>query len=260
MFKILKYTFFDLMRSRWSLVYLLFYFLLGVVLLFLNDSLSKAVLTLMNVIILLVPLVGTIFGVMYYYSSKEFIELLLALPIKRSSIFIGQFLGVAISLSLSLIIGLGIPFAIFGIFQSADIWQFGILLVLGTFLSFIFAGISYNIALVNENKIKGFGYAILVWLFMAIIYDGIFLIVLSVFSDYPLDKLSLIASIFNPIDLSRVMMLLKLDISALLGYTGALFKKFFGGSLGFFISMFTLVIWSVLPIFYLRWKSAKKDF
>lgn len=260
MFKILKYTFFDLMRSRWSLVYLLFYFLLGVVLLFLNDSLSKAILTLMNVIILLVPLVGTIFGVMYYYSSKEFIELLLALPIKRSSIFIGQFLGVAISLSLSLVIGLGIPFAIFGIFQSADIWQFGILLVLGTFLSFIFAGISYNIALVNENKIKGFGYAILVWLFMAIIYDGIFLIVLSVFSDYPLDKLSLIASIFNPIDLSRVMMLLKLDISALLGYTGALFKKFFGGGLGFFISMFTLIIWSVLPIFYLRWKSAKKDF
>lgn len=260
MLKILKYSFFDLMRSRWSYVYLLFYFLLGVVLLFLNPSLSKAILTLMNVIILLVPLIGTIFGVMYYYSSKEFTELLLALPIKRSSIFLGQYLGVAVSLSLSLILGLGIPFIIYGIFQSADIWQFGQLILLGTFLSFIFSGISYNIALLNENRIKGFGYAILVWLFMAVIYDGLFLISLMMFSDYPLDKFSLIASVLNPIDLSRIMMLLKLDISALLGYTGALFKQFFGSNLGSTIALGILLLWVIFPVLFLRWKATKKDF
>ena len=228
--------------------------------LFINPSLSKAVLTLMNVIILLVPLIGTIFGVMYYYNSKEFIELLLALPIKRSSIFIGQYLGVAISLTLSLLVGLGVPFIIYGVFQSGEIFEFAALLLLGTFLSFIFSGISYNIALINENKIKGFGYAILVWLLMAVVYDGVFLIALTVFSDYPLDKFSLIASIFNPIDLSRIMMLLKLDISALLGYTGALFKKFFGSNLGTIISFITLIIWTVLPIYSLKRISDKKDF
>lgn len=260
MLKILKYSFFDLIRSRWSYVYLLFYFFLGVVLLFLNPSLSKAILTLMNVIILLVPLIGTIFGVMYYYNSKEFTELLLALPLKRSSIFLGQYLGVAISLSLSLILGLGIPFIIYGLLQSEAIWEFGILLLLGTFLSFIFSGLSYTIALNNENRIKGFGFAILVWLFMAVIYDGVFLIILNVFSDYPLDKFSLIASLFNPIDLSRVMMLLKLDISALLGYTGALFKKFFGSQTGSFISLFILLLWTIIPVFLLRWKAKRKDF
>src|SRR5699024_5899143 len=260
MLKILKYSFYDLMRSSWSYVYLLFYFLLGVVMLFLNPSLSKAMLTLMNVIILLVPLIGTVFGVMYYYNSREFTELLLALPVKRNSIFLGQFLGVAISLSLSLIIGLGIPFVIYGLFQSPDIWQFALLLLLGTLLTFIFTGISYNIALANENRIKGFGYAILVWLFLAIIYDGIFLITLLYFSDYPLDKFSLIASVFNPINLSRVMMLLKLDISALLGYTGALFKKFFSAYWGSLIALGILVIWAVVPILLLRRKSSKKDF
>jgi len=121
MFKILKYIFFDLIRSRWSYVYLLFYLLLGAVLLFLNNDLSKAVITLMNVIIILVPLIGTLFGVMYYYNSKEFTELLLAQPIKRSSIFIGQYLGVALSLCMSLIIGLGIPFVLYGLFQSNEI-------------------------------------------------------------------------------------------------------------------------------------------
>ncbi len=169
MLKILKYSFFDLMRSSWSYVYFAFYLLLGIVLLFLNSDLSKAVITLLNVIIVLVPLIGTIFGVMYYYNSKEFTELLLAQPLKRSSIFLGQYFGVALSLSMSLILGLGIPFIAYGLFKSNAIWDFSLLLIVGVFLTFIFSALAFNIALSNENKIKGFGYAILMWLFLAII-------------------------------------------------------------------------------------------
>ena len=102
MIKILKYSFYDLMRSRWSYVYFAFYLALGFVLLFLNNDLNKAIITLLNIIIVLTPLIGTIFGVMYYYNSKEFTELLLAQPIKRSKIFMGQYLGISISLTLSL--------------------------------------------------------------------------------------------------------------------------------------------------------------
>jgi len=260
MLKILKYSFYDLMRSRWSYVYFFFYLLLGVVLLFLNNNLSKAVITLMNVIITLVPLIGTIFGVMYYYNSKEFTELLLAQPIKRSSIFIGQYLGVALSLSMSLILGLGLPFVFYGIFKSNAIWDFTLLLVTGTFLTLIFTALAFNIALSNENKIKGFGYAILLWLFLAVIYDGIFLMSLVFFEDYPLDKFSLIGSMFNPIDLSRILILLKLDISALLGYTGAVFKKFFGTNFGFIVSSVVLTLWVIIPTYFIKRKAGRKDF
>jgi len=260
MLKILKYSFYDLMRSRWSYVYFAFYLLLGVVLLFLNNDLSKAVITLMNVIIVIVPLIGTIFGVMYYYNSKEFTELLLAQPLRRSSIFLGQYLGVAISLSMSLILGLGLPFIFYGLFKSSAIWDFSLLLVTGTFLTFIFTALAFNIALSNENKIKGFGYAILLWLFLAIIYDGLFLMSLILFEDYPLDKLSLFGTMLNPIDLSRTLILLKLDISALLGYTGAVFKKFFGTDFGLILSLLMLTVWVILPVLRITYKSKKKDF
>lgn len=260
MLKILKYSFYDLMRSRWSYVYFAFYLLLGIVLLFLNNDLPKAVITLMNVIIVLVPLIGTIFGVMYYYNSKEFTELLLAQPLKRSSIFLGQYLGVAISLSMSLILGLGLPFVFYGLFMSDAIWDFSLLLITGTFLTFIFTALAFNIALSNENKIKGFGYAILLWLFLAVIYDGLFLMSLILFEDYPLDKLSLFGTMLNPIDLSRTLILLKLDISALLGYTGAVFKKFFGTNFGLIISIIMLSIWVILPVFRIIHKAKKKDF
>ncbi|SHJ15013.1 Cu-processing system permease protein [Arenibacter nanhaiticus] len=260
MIKILKYSFYDLMRSRWSYVYFLFYLLLGFVLLFLNNDLSKAVITLMNVIIVLVPLIGTIFGVMYFYNSKEFTELLLAQPIKRSSIFIGQYLGVAGSLSMSLVLGLGIPFVIYGLFESNAIWDFSLLLITGAFLTLIFTALSFNIALSNENKIKGFGYAVLMWLFLAVIYDGLFLMSLIVFEQYPLDSFSLAATMFNPIDLSRTLILLKLDISALLGYTGAVFKQFFGTYIGVVISFVMLGFWTLIPILRLSFKAKRKDF
>ena len=260
MLKILKYSFYDLMRSRWSYVYFLFYLVLGIVLLFLNNDLSKAVITLMNVIIILVPLIGTIFGVMYYYNSREFTELLLAQPIKRSSIFLGQYFGVATSLSMSLIIGLGVPFVFYGIFNSNAIWDFSLLLITGGFLTFIFTALAFVIALSNENRIKGFGYAILLWLFLAVIYDGVFLMSLLYFNEYPLDNFSLIATMMNPVDLSRVLILLKLDISALLGYMRAVFQKFFGTNFGLLISSVMLVLWVAVPTFFI-WSIAKrKDF
>ena len=260
MLKILKYSFFDLLRSRWSYVYFFFYLIIGFVLLFLNNDTSKAVITLMNIIVVLTPLIGTIFGVMYYYNSREFTELLLAQPLKRSTIFLGQYIGVSLSLSLSLVLGLGIPFLAYGITQSSAIFNFVSLLLVGAFLTFIFVALAFNIALSNENRIKGFGYAILLWLFLAVIYDGLFLISLVIFQEYPLDQFSLFAIIFNPIDLSRILILLKLDISALLGYTGAVFQKFFGTNWGMFISLFTLSLWVILPTLRIVYKSRKKDF
>ena len=241
-------------------MYFAFYLALGFVLLFLNNDVNKAVITLMNIIIVLTPLIGTIFGVMYYYNSKEFTELLLAQPIKRSTIFTGQYLGISISLTLSLILGLGIPFLLYGLFMSSAIFEFTLLLVVGTLLNFIFVALAFNIALSNENRIKGFGYAILMWLFLAVIYDGVFLISLVMLNEYPLDKFALFATMFNPIDLSRILILLKLDISALLGYTGAVFKKFFGTNLGFILSFGVMVLWVALPVWRIRVKLKKKDF
>jgi len=197
---------------------------------------------------------------MYYYNSREFTALLLAQPIKRSNIFLGQYFGIGLSLSLSLVLGLGIPFLAYGIFQSTEIFNFFTLLFIGAMLTFIFVALAYNLALIFDDKIKGFGLAILAWLFFAVIYDGIFLIFMLVFDDYPLEKFALGATIFNPIDLSRILIILKLDISALLGYTGAVFQNFFGTSVGMLFSFSLLFLWILFPLLMLIIKSKRKDF
>lgn len=260
MLKILKYSFFDLIRSRWSIIYFLFYCVSGFVLLYLSNDVSKAVVSLMNITFILTPLIGTIFGVMNFYNSREFIELLLAQPIPRTRIFLGMYLGISISLSLSLILGMGLPFVFYGIFMSNQVASLIVLLLSGVFLTFIFTALSFYIALVNENRLKGFGMAILVWLFMSFIYDGIFLLSLILLQEYPIEKFAIAMSLMNPIDLSRILIMLKLDISALMGYTGAVFNKFFGNNSGMLISISALATWTVVPILLILKKGLKKDF
>ncbi len=258
--KILKYTVYDLIRSRWSLIYLVFYLLLGFTLLFLNEDIEKSIITIMNVVINLTPLIATILGIMYFYNSREFVELLLAQPLKRRSIFLGQYLGLSLSLSLSFVLGLGLPFVFYGLFMSSQILEFVILLFIGTVLNFIFIALAFLVGIYNENRIKGFGLAIVLWLFLALVYDGIFLVMLVTFKEYPLEKFALTASVFNPIDLSRILILLKLDVAALLGFTGAVFKKFLGTTLGMTISVGLLLLWTLVPVFFFLRKAERRDF
>jgi len=185
---------------------------------------------------------------------------LLGQPVKRTSLLLGIYLGTASSLSLSLILGIGIPFVIHGLLASGHVLNVLNLLLIGTALTFIFSAISFNIALAFENRIKGFSFTILIWLFLAVIYDGIFLLLLTLFNDYPLEKPALIATLLNPIDLARVTILLRLDISALMGYTGAVFQKFLGSALGYFIAMSSLVGWELLLVVVMLRQARRKDF
>ena len=242
------------------MIYFLFFAITATALLYLSNDVSRAIISLMNIIIILCPLIGTMFGVMYYYNSREFIELLLAQPIKRKSIFLGQYLGLTVSLLLSFVAGMGLPFMFYGILASAELSNFLVLLLTGGLLTFTFVALAFLIAVKNENKIKGFGLAIVVWLFMAVLYDGLFLLSLFIFEDYPLDKFSLAMTVLNPIDLSRILIMLQLDISALLGYTGAVFNKFFGTSLGFIISLACALLWIVVPTLSMLRVARKKDF
>lgn len=260
MFKILKYSFYDMLRSRLSIIYLLFFLTITFALLYLSSDTTSAVISLLNVILIIVPLISTIFGTMHFYNSREFLELLLSQPIKRQHIFMGKYLGFSISLVISFLAGMIIPFMFYGIDGIAELWSVISLLLIGIALTFIFTSIAFLISISNTDKIKGFGLAILVWLFMAVIYDGLILVVLSAFREYPLENTAIFMSIMNPVDLGRIVILLQLDTAAIMGYTGAVFSKFFGSAKGLIISGVALTAWIIIPLTAYIWSSKRKDF
>ncbi|GAB4413908.1 MAG: ABC transporter permease subunit [Bacteroidia bacterium] len=256
--QILKYTLFDLLRNRWTLLYAAFYLVLTTGLFWLSGDTSQVLISLMNIVLLLAPLVATMFSITYYYHARDFVELLLAQPLRRTQIFMGQYLGIASSLALGLLVGLGLPLLLFGVGAVAA--DFATLLLSGMLLSFVFAGVAFFIALHHDNRIKGFGLALLVWLFFAVIYDGVVLLIMATLGDYPLDRFAVGASVLNPIDLSRLLVLLKLDISALMGYAGAIFRQFVGSGPGMVLAAACLLAWAVLPLWGIRHRALRRDF
>ena len=260
MHKILKYSFYEMIRSRWIFIYTGFYLLATTSLLLLSSDFSKVLISLTNIVIVLTPLIGILFGTIYYYNSKEFIQLLLAQALSRWSIFIGMYLGMALALCLSVFVGVGMPMIIYGILSSDQVVIFALLVGMACVLSVIFSLIAFIIAMRYDEKVKGLSISIFVWLFFAIIYDGIFLLLLLTFKEYPLDKLTISMITMNPIDLARILILMKLDLSAMMGYTGAVLSKFLGRSLGMAFVSFSLAIWVLLPLWRMNRLGAKKDF
>jgi Cu-processing system permease protein len=83
--------------------------------------------------------------------------------------------------------------------------------------------------------------------------------VLFGFSEYPLEKVILTLSSFNPIDLGRIYLMLQMDVSALMGYTGATYKEFFGSSAGLLYTLGILVAWMLVPLWLSIRSFSKKD-
>ena len=254
--KIIKYQQHDLLRSKWVLIYTGVFFLLTDGLFRFGGDGGQVSLSLMNVVLFVIPLVSIIFGTMFFYNSREFLELLLSQPISRRSLYMGLFLGLSLPLSAVFVVGVGIPFIYHAGLQGTQ-W---ILLLTGVFLTWIFTGLAFLIAVKNEQRVRGIGISIVLWLFTAILYDGIIIFILFTLKDYPLEKLTIFLSLANPIDLGRILMLLQFDIAALMGYTGALFSKFYGTLVGSALVLFALGLWTVIPVWIGYRAFSKKDF
>jgi Cu-processing system permease protein len=252
--RIIKFIVLDILKNKIVVVYTLILAVLAWSVFSLEDNSTKGILTLLNVVLLTVPLVAVIFSTIYLYNSSEFIELLLSQPINRAKIWWSLFFGLVISLLLSFFIGVGIPVLIYA---PGDVGL--MMLLVGLFVSTIFVSIAFLSSIATRDKAKGIGIAIMLWLFFALLFDGIVLFLLFQLADYPIEKMMVGITILNPIDLARILILLHLDVSAMMGYTGAIFKDFFGTSLGVSLVFVTLVLWVIIPYWISLVKFKRKD-
>jgi Cu-processing system permease protein len=221
---------------------------------------SKAIVSLMNIVLIVIPLMSLILGIIHFYNSREFIELLLAQPITRSSIYLGKLIGLAVALTLVFAVGTGIPFLFHGLQFTEYVQEFLSLILVGGAFVFIFVTVAFLIATIHEDKLKGFGSTIILWLYISVIYDACILLAIYLFRDYPLEEALIALAVLNPVDLGRILILLRLDISAMMGYTGAVFQKFFGTHLGIGVSVLTLCLWLLAPLFLGLARFKRKDF
>lgn len=252
--KIVKYILSDILRNKIILAYTLVLLITSLSIFGLEDNVNKGLLSLLNVILIVLPLFSIIFSTIYMYNSAEFIELILSQPIKRKTIWLGFMLGLSTALTVAFLVSVALPILFFVSSASAIM-----IVLVGVLLTNIFVSVALLATVQIRDKAKGIGVAILLWMYFSLLFDAFVLFLLFQFTDYPIEKPMIVISSLNPIDLGRVLVLLQLDVSAMMGYTGAIFKEYFGTAMGMSISIITLLAWFAVPVYFSTLKFGKKD-
>lgn len=252
--KIIKYVIIDILRNRIMLAYMFLLIAISLGIFNLEDNSAKGLLSLLNVILIIVPLVSILFSAIYIYNSSEFLELLVSQPLKRKTIWLSVFTGLTFSMCITFFVGIGVPVMLYE-FNATGI----VMIIVGLILTIIFVAIAMLAAVKTRDKAKGIGVAILLWLYFSVLFDGLILFILFQFADYPLEKIVTAISALNPIDLGRILVLIKMDVSALMGFTGAVFKDLFGSVAGIAIAFFILALWAVVPMLFSLRSFNRKD-
>jgi Cu-processing system permease protein len=221
---------------------------------FTGDS-TKGILGVSNLILLIIPMVSIIFTGISIYNATDFMRLLLTQPVGRTSIFLSHFIGICMALLYAFVIGVGIPVLFY---CNRDIAM--VIMLSGIILTIIFTSLSFYISLLIDEKVKGIGTLLLTWLYFAVIYDGLVLLIIKSMSDYPVEQYSMILALLNPIDMCRILIMFSIDISALMGLTGAVLQEYLGTATGKLAIYASLLLWVLIPLLQATFLFRKKDF
>ncbi len=254
--KILKYEFLNIIRSRWILFFSILLFVLSFALIQITGDYEKSLVALLSITSVLVPLVALFFTTVSWYYSDRFTELLLTQPIPRRQIFFARVLSLIASLSLCSGLAPAVPFLIRGYFSMGLLSWMGSVL----FLSAVFTLMGLWVGISVADRIKGIGAAFGLWLYFTLIHDGVTLLVLVFFKDYPMDWVAALIGCLNPIGLVRVVLLTIFDSALLLGHTGAIVREFMLGLGGQVVSLGIAGLWISIPTLFAYKKFNSRDF
>lgn len=255
MLNISWYLLFDLIKNKALILYSIILLISTLGLLYVEPDTDKVMLSVMQICILGIPLFCLLFSAIYYYQSTDFIQLILAQPLKRGTPITSLFIALFTWFSVSFILSVCIPLSIAGIFDKSIILFTTTLLI-----QVISIAIALFIGTIVSDKAKGIGIILLIWAFFVFIFDGILLFIMYQYAAYPIEKIILAFTFLNPITIGRTLIVLGTEASALLGLSAAVFSNFFSNSFGFIISIASLLIWGLIPLFFSFKVFQYKDF
>jgi Cu-processing system permease protein len=210
---------------------------------------ARVTLSLMNLVLIIVPLTGLMLGVTSIAGAGESLALLLAQPVSRSEVLAGKFLGLAAALGAAQALGFGgggVVVALNG--GTEQVPGFLALTALSLVLGWITLAAAICIAALWPDRLRAMSAALLLWLLMVIAYDLVVLGATTLLSGLPLQSVLFPALIVNPVDLVRVLTTLAVGSGALFGPTSAVLMRMFGTAGGVALGLAVLLVEGVVPL------------
>lgn len=202
--------------------------------------------TLLNVMLLLVPLISLILGANAVTVSRGQWEMLLSQPISVTSLVTGKWLGVWIGVGGAIAVSLGGAGLVVALLSGSDgINPYLTMGAVGVLLSGSCVGIGVLLGVVLRERMKALVGAVLLWLVLVFVYDWA-VIGVALLSGRRLSLGTVWALLaLNPADLSRVLSVSSLATPEILGPTGAVLAR--AGSRTQGLLWICLGMWVALP-------------
>lgn len=243
-FSLVKYQLANVVRAKWMLAYALFFFFFTNALLMFGGDSSKAAASILTMTLLIVPMISILYAAIYWYNSESFTSLLLTQPLRRSSVFLSNWLSISLGLSVSFTLSTTLAL----LFNHSLNFDSSMVLISGNVLTFIFVGLGLLTAVAIADRMKGVGVAFSLWLYFSILHDALVFAVVSTLKDYPIEIPTMFLMASNPIDLVRVQVLLILDLAAMMGYTGKILQDILSGPGGLILTTVATLLWTLVPL------------
>jgi len=210
---------------------------------------ARVTLSLMNLVLIVVPLTGLMLGVTSIAGGGESLALLLAQPVSRGEVLAGKFLGLAAALGVAQALGFGGGGVVVALNGGTDqVPGFMVLTALSLVLGWVTLSAAICIAALWPDRLRAMSAALLLWLVMVIAYDLVVLGATALLSGIPLQSVLFPALILNPVDLVRVLTTLAVGSGALFGPTSAVLMRMFGSAGGVALGVVVLLVEGIVPL------------
>jgi Cu-processing system permease protein len=208
--------------------------------------------SLVQLVLLLVPLTALMFGVMSLASEPGAAELLFSQPVPRHAILAGKLLGVFLALVGAQAIGFGCA----GLVMFVRMGQDGV----GSFLSVVagsialtgvFLGLAAAIAAgqTSVRRARNMAVALVIWFVGVVLFDVAALGLASLLPSGPASRVLMVGAIFNPVDAVRTGTLLAVEGTTAFGGASLAFLRFTHGMTGATLWLLaSTVCWILVPL------------
>jgi len=219
---------------------------------------ARTSVSLVQLVILLVPLTALLIGVMTLAPESGAAELVFSQPVARSTILFGKLLGQFLALAAAQALGFGAA----GLVISWEAGDEGVgrflLLVAGSLaLTAIFLGIAAVVAVnaSGRGRARALAVALAVWFAAVVLFDVAALSVASFLRSGSASRLLIVSVLVNPVDAVRTGTLLGIEGVTAFGAASLAFLRFTHGAAGAAAAICgSVLFWLVVPV----WIAARR--
>jgi len=212
---------------------------------------SRTAVSLVQIVLLLVPLAALVFGGLALTPERGAAELLYSQPVSRGAILLGRMLGVWLALAAAEAIGFGIA-GVFMQYQAGPdgLWRYGALVATAVAITGVFLAIATLLASINAGRrTRVLAAALVVWFITVVMFDVAVLGIASLLRSGSASRLLIAATLVNPVDAARTGSLLAIEGTAAFGAASLALLRFTGGAgMAAVLVALSLVAWLVAPL------------